>query len=123
MSDDPFYSLPRAPQSVTSRRQTGRLWLLVLKELREILRDRRTIITLVVMPLLIYPLLALVFQRFLVRALTVNENVEYVVGVESPAAKLTLERQLRVGKSVLEARERAQEKRAPKAAAVDKNAE
>ena len=38
----------------------------MLKELREILRDRRTIITLVVMPLLIYPLLAVVFQRFLV---------------------------------------------------------
>ena len=65
------------------RQQAGRLWRLVLKELREILRDRRTIITLVVMPILIYPLLAVVFQRFLVTSLAVTQNVSYVIGVES----------------------------------------
>ena len=52
----------------------GRLGRLVLKELREILRDRRTIITLVVMPLLIYPLLAVVFQRFLVTSISVERR-------------------------------------------------
>ena len=48
----------------------GRLTRLALKELRETLRDRRTIITLVVMPLVLYPILALVFQRFLLTSLT-----------------------------------------------------
>lgn len=38
---------------------------LVLKELRETLRDRRTIITLILMPLLVYPALSLVFKSFL----------------------------------------------------------
>jgi ABC-2 type transport system permease protein/sodium transport system permease protein len=36
---------------------------LALKELREILRDRRTILTLIVMPLLLYPLLSMAFQQ------------------------------------------------------------
>ena len=43
----------------------GRLSRLCLKELREILRDRRTMITLILMPLIVYPLLALLFQRIL----------------------------------------------------------
>lgn len=39
------------------------------KELRETLRDRRTIVTLVMMPLLVYPILSLVFQNFLMSSL------------------------------------------------------
>jgi len=42
----------------------GRLWRLCRKELRETLRDRRTILTLVMMPLLLYPLLSMTLQRF-----------------------------------------------------------
>ena len=42
-----------------------RLGRLVLKELRETLRDRRTIVTLILMPLLVYPALSLVFKTFL----------------------------------------------------------
>ena len=42
-----------------------RISRLVLKELRETLRDRRTIVTLILMPLLVYPALSLVFQSFL----------------------------------------------------------
>jgi ABC-2 type transport system permease protein/sodium transport system permease protein len=38
---------------------------LARKELRETLRDRRTIITLVVMPVLVYPLLSIIFHQFL----------------------------------------------------------
>ncbi len=75
----------------------GRLRRLVLKELREILRDRRTIITLVVMPLLIYPLLAIAFQRFLLTSISVDQDVEYVIGVDSERAGETFKRQLRVG--------------------------
>ncbi len=42
-----------------------RLSRLALKELRETLRDRRTIVTLILMPLLVYPILSLVFRTFL----------------------------------------------------------
>ena len=42
-----------------------RLGRLTLKELREILRDRRTIVTLVLMPLFMYPVLSVAFQQFL----------------------------------------------------------
>jgi ABC-type Na+ efflux pump permease subunit len=43
----------------------GRLARLTQKELRETLRDRRTVITLLLMPLLVYPILSLVFRTFL----------------------------------------------------------
>lgn len=43
----------------------ARMVRLCLKELRESLRDRRTIVTLVLMPLLVYPLLSLVLNRVL----------------------------------------------------------
>ncbi|HEX4415232.1 MAG TPA: ABC transporter permease subunit/CPBP intramembrane protease [Lacipirellulaceae bacterium] len=101
MGDD--RTRPERPrQFADRRRQTGRLWRLILKELREILRDRRTIITLVVMPLLIYPLLAVAFQRFLVTSLAVNEDVEYAVGVDSTLDGQLLERQLSIGASALD---------------------
>nr|MCU0872044.1 hypothetical protein [Pirellulaceae bacterium] len=55
------------PAEISPRRSwlpaLGRLARLCLKELREILRDRRTIVTLLLMPLLVYPLLSLGFQR------------------------------------------------------------
>jgi ABC-2 type transport system permease protein/sodium transport system permease protein len=60
----------------------------VRKELREILRDRRTIITLVVMPILIYPLLAVVFQRFLLTSISVSENIAFDIGVDSGAQEM-----------------------------------
>src|SRR5688572_18527564 len=92
---------PRSQPALTERRQlSGRLGRLVVKELREILRDRRTIITLVVMPLLIYPLLAVVFQRFLVTSITVDENISYAIGVESEIARRVLARQLQDGADI-----------------------
>ncbi|MBX9678948.1 MAG: ABC transporter permease subunit [Gemmataceae bacterium] len=57
----------------------GRLYRLVRKELSEILRDRRTMITLVAMPLLLYPLLSVAFQQFY-RALDLGRGPEYRVG-------------------------------------------
>ncbi len=83
------------------RPMLGRLRRLVIKELREILRDRRTILTLVVMPLLIYPLLAVVFQRFLVTSLSISENVVYLIGVDSDIAREILSRQLQEGDAAL----------------------
>ncbi|MEE2642130.1 MAG: ABC transporter permease subunit [Planctomycetota bacterium] len=50
---------------------------LTLKELKEILRDRRTILTLVGMPLLIYPLLSILFQKFYFSAAGNLEQTSY----------------------------------------------
>src|SRR6478752_3628996 len=93
------------------RQQAGRLWRLVLKELREILRDRRTIVTLVVMPILIYPLLAVVFQRFLVTSLSGsdNEEITYVIGADSRIERQVLDRQLEQGDALLRRRQRAKD--------------
>jgi sodium transport system permease protein len=54
----PYSSLP------TPYSNLGRLMRIARKELSEILRDRRTIVTLVAMPLLLYPLLSVAFLQF-----------------------------------------------------------
>ncbi len=60
----------------------GRLFRLCLKELRESLRDRRTIITLIMMPILVYPLLSMALQRLILgTARPGSETTEYVLGV------------------------------------------
>ncbi len=53
----------------------ARLLRLCRKELRETLRDRRTILTLVMMPLLLYPLLSMTLQRFLLSAQVDGDSV------------------------------------------------
>lgn len=59
----------------------GRLGRLCLKELRESLRDRRTIITLVLMPILVYPLLSMAMQRLIVGNYRPGADLqEFVVG-------------------------------------------
>jgi sodium transport system permease protein len=56
----------------------SRIWRLARKELREILRDRRTIITLIAMPILLYPLMSVVFLQFsLASKLTTRAEGEY----------------------------------------------
>lgn len=54
-----------------------------LKELREILRDRRTIVTLILMPLLLYPLLSIALQQFFLSEVGVQGPPEYRIGFES----------------------------------------
>ena len=57
-------------------------WRLASKELRETLRDRRTIITLVLMPLLVYPILSLIFRTFLLsnaQALAAGQPLQYSI--------------------------------------------
>jgi ABC-2 type transport system permease protein/sodium transport system permease protein len=66
-----------------TRWQSPRWWRLCVKELREILRDRRTIITLVAMPLLIYPLLGVTLQKLILSQLSSKGKVEYRVAVSS----------------------------------------
>src|SRR4051812_17134161 len=99
MADEVSQPLNQPPRRPKGRPQLGRLRRLVLKELRETLRDRRTIITLVVMPLLIYPLLAIAFQRFLLTSLSVSEDVNYAVGIDSKVGSNMLERQLLTGEA------------------------
>ncbi|WP_404309914.1 ABC transporter permease subunit/CPBP intramembrane protease [Neorhodopirellula lusitana] len=60
----------------------SRLARLSRKELRETLRDRRTILTLVLMPLLVYPLLSMALNRFLLSTGGPGES-GFVVGVET----------------------------------------
>src|ERR1700732_3428262 len=55
---------PFEPARSSTRESIFRLIRLVRKELVEIIRDRRTIVTLVLMPLLLYPLLSVAFQQF-----------------------------------------------------------
>jgi len=75
---------------------------LCLKELRETLRDRRTIVTLVFMPLLIYPLLSMVFHRLLLSSMPATGQVDCRVGVESERVAARLLRVLNLGEGLLQ---------------------
>jgi len=59
------------------------LFRLARKELTEILRDRRTIVTLLVMPLLLYPLLTVVFGQFVFGGRTTEMAPVYRLGFSS----------------------------------------
>jgi len=62
----------------------GRLWRLCQKELRESLRDRRTLFTLVLMPILVYPLLSMALQRLVIGSVTKTKaDPVFVIGAES----------------------------------------
>ncbi|MGB7345773.1 MAG: ABC transporter permease subunit/CPBP intramembrane protease [Pirellulaceae bacterium] len=63
----------------------GRLLRLCQKELKETLRDRRTIVTLLLMPLLVYPLLSMALNRFLLSSVAADSTatIVYKIGVES----------------------------------------
>ena len=74
------------PPPPAPRLSLPRLFRLARKELRETLRDRRTILTLVLMPLLVYPLLGLTFQKFLLSQAALQERpgrTEYILGFAS----------------------------------------
>ncbi|MCC7474719.1 MAG: CPBP family intramembrane metalloprotease [Pirellulales bacterium] len=101
-SDTPLRDVPSTADRGEGKRPSGRLGRLVLKELRETLRDRRTIVTLLVMPVLIYPLLAVAFQRFLLTSLSAGEEKSYVIGVDSEMNLQVLARQLRIGEEGLQ---------------------
>lgn len=75
----------------------GRLWRLTLKELREILRDRRTILTLVLMPLLLYPLLSIAFQQFFLSQLNAVDQPVFNLAFRNPPEGASLVQILRQG--------------------------
>lgn len=64
MTTAPDDSMPARPAAVPLSYRIARLGRLIRKELSEILRDRRTIVTLVLMPLLLYPLISIALQQF-----------------------------------------------------------
>ena len=74
---------------------------LALKELREILRDRRTITTLVLMPLLVYPLLGVMVKRGLLSSLETADGTSYRVVFETADEVELLNRQLLQGAALL----------------------
>jgi sodium transport system permease protein len=77
---------PRPSGKRTPRFLAPRFLRLMLKELRETLRDRRTIATLILMPLLVYPLLSVAFERFLLASLkSMPGRTDPVLGFVSEA--------------------------------------
>jgi sodium transport system permease protein len=83
-------------------RRMGRL---VRKEVSTILRDRRTIITLVLMPLLLYPLLTIAFRQFLL-ATTFDQTTDpdYRIGFLSEDEGKRFQQYIREGELVLQRR-------------------
>ncbi len=96
-------SRPEPSVETPSRRRSGsnalaRALRLAQKELREILRDRRTIITLVLMPILVYPLIGTVFQKILLERYAVQqEGPTYRVAVDDSTQLKEVIQLLRIG--------------------------
>jgi len=102
------------PQPALARPvDAGRMMRLCLKELREILRDRRTIVTLVFMPLLVYPLLSVAFQRFAVTSFGSLTSTQYRVGVLSEADGVRLREFMLDGERILAKTKHASEEATP----------
>lgn len=92
--------------SSPARRLSGfslaRQWRLTAKELAETLRDRRTIVTLLVMPLLVYPLLSIIFRQFLSVSLKKPGQGTVIVGVDDPREARLLKAWLDAGSDILQ---------------------
>jgi sodium transport system permease protein len=89
-----------------SREALFRLGRLARKELVEIFRDRRTVITLVLMPLLLYPLLSVAFQQlFLASAIDPNRGQVYWFGFASERDKQTFQDLLNIKAAAPEAKD------------------
>src|SRR5689334_16773499 len=85
------------PASAASGLTLGRVARLALKELRETLRDRRTIITLVLMPLLVYPLLSVAFRQFFFSTYTKATDIEWRIAGNNDQTLSTFAKQLELG--------------------------
>jgi sodium transport system permease protein len=60
----------------------GRVLRLCQKELKETIRDRRTIVTLLLMPLLVYPIMSMALNRFLLTSGEIDEGFTICVSSE-----------------------------------------
>ena len=105
MSNPPSAAAPsaaapaKAPPPADSVSRVARL---TLKELRETLRDRRTILTLVLMPLLVYPLLSLAFKQFLLSSFQQAGQDQWRIGFVHDAEGYKLFQLLEDGHEELE---------------------
>ncbi len=70
-----------SPAALSAR--FSRLFRLVRKETTGVLRDRRTIVTLFLMPVLLYPLLAICFRQFFLSQKAEQATPTYRVGVQN----------------------------------------
>lgn len=95
-----------APISGYRPMSLARLARLCLKEWRETLRDRRTIVTLILMPLLVYPLLSILLQRFLLTSLTAAKDPVYLIGLQDDQHLSLLQQYLDVGGDLLQQADR-----------------
>jgi len=98
--NDAASSQNTAPSRRLSGFSLARQWRLTRKELAETLRDRRTIITLLLMPVLVYPLLSIIFRQFLVKSLGQSGQV-VIVAVEDDSMYERLSGWLSQGEAVL----------------------
>jgi sodium transport system permease protein len=96
-----------------------RVGRIVRKELREILRDRRTILTMVVMPLLLYPMLTVACrQLFFVGAMQSTSPV-IRVGFNTPREARLMEEWRFIGESVLQQEAQQQRRELGEAESTD----
>ncbi|GAB5405502.1 MAG: ABC transporter permease subunit [Aureliella sp.] len=79
-----------------------RIGRLCAKELRESLRDRRTIVTLVLMPLLVYPLLSLILNRVLLTGVVLRQETVVAFGLSQELSESQLPGVLTYGYGLLE---------------------
>jgi ABC-2 type transport system permease protein/sodium transport system permease protein len=87
----------------------ARQWRLTRKELAETLRDRRTIVTLVLMPILVYPLLSIIFRQFLTTSLGKPGNSIAIICVDTDEQRERLEDLITRGERLLELQARTPE--------------
>ncbi|MDA9778195.1 hypothetical protein N9D38_07115, partial [Rubripirellula sp.] len=100
---------PTVEASASRRRlyRAGRLWRMYRKELRETLRDRRTMITLLLMPLLLYPILSMALNRFLLSVNVPEAGYTVCVATEGELETLGLwlgDQRSRPPETILESR-------------------
>ena len=95
------HSASSPPLNRSRRIGFSRLARLASKELLEIMRDRRTIFTLVLMPLLVYPLLGTIVQKFMLNSLTNFQKIEYFIAVETDFELALLKRRVSRGDALL----------------------
>ncbi|HLW67634.1 MAG TPA: ABC transporter permease subunit, partial [Gemmataceae bacterium] len=69
----------------------SRVGRLARKELREILRDRRTIVTLVLMPILLYPLVAIGFREYSKMTVPPTTNTRYIFAIRQADERFIIE--------------------------------
>ncbi|MCA9051366.1 MAG: CPBP family intramembrane metalloprotease [Planctomycetaceae bacterium] len=87
--------------ATTAGNSLARTSRLARKELREILRDRRTVITLVLMPLFVYPLLGVLLRKGLLSGLDPARKLQVQVCLEDQAAAVLFSDEMIRGERLL----------------------